>query len=150
MLYQIFERLARRTTQWAGSTLAFVLATGVVVGWLAVGPVFYFSDTWQLVVNTGTTIITFLMVFLLQRAHNKDIITIQLKLDELIASTNGASNKLIHIEDLSETEIESLQDRFRRLKEMSAQQNDSLAQLTIEDVTCPNATTSLLNEALSQ
>jgi low affinity Fe/Cu permease len=88
--------------------VAFGCALGVILVWALIGPLVHFSDTWQLVINTGTTIVTFLMVFLLQRAQNKDALAIQLKLDELVAALTGASNRLIDVESLSEEELETL------------------------------------------
>ncbi len=88
--------------------MAFGCALGIILGWALIGPFVHFSDTWQLVINTGTTIVTFLMVFLLQRAQNKDALAIQLKLDELVAALTGASNRLIDVESLSEEELETL------------------------------------------
>ena len=102
------ERFARKATNWAGSTFSFVLAVGVIVAWAATGPIFHFSDTWQLVINTGTTVVTFLMVFLIQRTQNKDSHAIHLKLNELVAAMKGASNRLISVEDLSEAETFTL------------------------------------------
>jgi len=109
------ERFSRRVTLWSGSSWAFALALLVVLVWAITGPVFNYSDTWQLVINTGTTIVTFLMVFLIQRAQNKDALAIQLKLNELLASQQGASNRLINVEDLSEEEIVTLHNRFSKL-----------------------------------
>ena len=104
----------RRRYRWTGSTIAFVLACLVVVVWVATGPLFDFSNTWQLVINTGTTIVTFLMVFLIQRAQNKDSLAIQLKLNELVAAMAGASNRLIDCEDLTEEELRTLHRHYAR------------------------------------
>jgi hypothetical protein len=90
---QTLEQVSRWATRWAGSSWAFSLAVLVIVVWLVTGPIFHFSDTWQLVINTGTTIVTFLMVFLIQRAQNKDGLAIQLKLNEIVAALDGASNR---------------------------------------------------------
>jgi low affinity Fe/Cu permease len=95
------------------------LAVLVVAAWLVTGPVFGYSDTWQLVINTGTTIVTFLMVFLIQRAQNKDALAVHLKLNELVAAVRGASNRLINVEDLTEDEVRVLHDHFRTLVELS-------------------------------
>ena len=102
------ERMSTVITRWTGSTAAFALACLVILAWVVTGPLFGYSDTWQLVINTGTTIITFLMVFLIQRAQNKDSMAIQLKLNELVAAVEGASNRLIDVEDLSEEELVAL------------------------------------------
>src|SRR4030095_9067386 len=105
-----FENLSGRVTQWTGSTPAFACALGIVALWVLLGPVFRYSDTWQLVINTGTTIVTFLMVFLIQRAQNKDALAIQLKLNELVAAIEGASNRMIDVEALSEKELHVLHE----------------------------------------
>src|SRR5262245_44286685 len=114
-----FDRMAQRTAMVAGSAWAFGVAVMIVIAWGLSGPFFGFSDTWQLVINTGTTILTFLMVFLIQHTQNKDARAIQLKLNELIASTEGASNRLISIEDFSEEDLEKLHARFLKLVEDS-------------------------------
>jgi low affinity Fe/Cu permease len=116
-IHRASERLAHWATMWTASTWGFALAVSVVVIWVVTGPLWDFSDTWQLVINTGTTIVTFLMVFLLQRAQNKDAHAIQLKLDELIAAVEGASNRLLNIEDLNEEELGRLHERYRQLAE---------------------------------
>jgi low affinity Fe/Cu permease len=113
------ERLATRVTCWAGSTTAFALACGVVIVWVLTGPVFGYSDTWQLVINTGTTVVTFLMVFLIQRCQNKDSLAIHLKLNELVAAVNGASNRLIEVESLSEEELQVLGRHYHKLVSMA-------------------------------
>ena len=104
-LGQKLERLSHGVTVWTGSSWAFAIALAIILVWLITGPVFHFSDTWQLVINTGTTIVTFLMVFLIQRTQNKDSLAIQLKLNEIVAAIPGASNRLIDVEDLSEDEL---------------------------------------------
>jgi low affinity Fe/Cu permease len=115
----VLSRFASWATEWTGSTAAFLCAAAVIVVWLATGPLFHFSDTWQLVINTGTTIVTFLMVFLIQRAQNKDTLALQLKLNELVAAIEGASNRLISVEDLSEQELHVLHTHYKRLAEMA-------------------------------
>ncbi|MCF3108342.1 low affinity iron permease family protein [Niabella sp. CC-SYL272] len=110
-----FEQLAARITYWAGSFAAFGFAFATVLTWLVLGPVFHYSDTWQLVINTGTTIITFLMVFLIQKTQNKDSRATQLKLDELIAASKEASNRMVNVEDLTEDELEVLHRYYQRL-----------------------------------
>ena len=119
------ERFSYHATQATGTSLAFVIATLVILVWAITGPLFNFSDTWQLVINTGTTIVTFLMVFLIQRAQNKDALAIHLKLNEIVAALEGASNRLIDVEDLSEPEIEALRKYYRRLIDL-ARQDDVL------------------------
>jgi low affinity Fe/Cu permease len=125
-----FEKIAIHVTKASGSTGAFIIAFGVIVIWLISGPFFQYSDTWQLVINTGTTIITFLMVFLIQRSQNKDSIAIHLKLNELVVANELASNRLISIEDISEEELMVLHKFYQRLaklakEEMSVEQSHS-------------------------
>jgi low affinity Fe/Cu permease len=129
----VLERFARRITEWTGSSPAFGLACGTIVVWLVTGPLFGFSDTWQLVINTGTTIVTFLMVFLIQRAQNKDAHAVHLKLNELVAAVHGASNRLINVEDLSEAEIRMLHRHFRKLAELAKADHDLTASHSVEE-----------------
>ena len=119
-----FGRFAEKITHYSGSTAVFVGALVIVILWAATGPLFHYSETWQLVINTGTTIITFLMVFLIQRAQNKDSLVLHLKLNELIAATKGASNRLINAQDFSEEEINTLHDFYCALAELAKQDND--------------------------
>lgn len=112
---RLWERIARVVVEQTGRPWAFGLALGLIVVWLVTGPLFHFSDTWQLVINTGTTIITFLMVFLIQHAQNKDSRAMELKLDELIKAMRGASNRMIAIEELTDEELGALRHRFDRL-----------------------------------
>jgi low affinity Fe/Cu permease len=113
------EWFALLATNWTGSSWAFTLAVGVVLVWLLSGPFFGFSDTWQLVINTGTTVVTFLMVFLIQRSQNKESLALQLKLNELVAAVHGASNRLINVEDLSEAEVHLLHNHYRTLARLA-------------------------------
>lgn len=119
-----FEKAAEKITKIAGSSSAFLLAFLIIVIWAVTGPVFHYSDTWQLVINTGTTIITFLMVFVIQQSQNKDSLALQLKLNELIAAEERASNRLIVVEDLSQDELEMLKKFYRRLSDLAKDQND--------------------------
>jgi low affinity Fe/Cu permease len=112
-----FRKFARQTSRGVGSPWAFTLAMVVIVVWALTGPLFHFSDTWQLVINTGTTIVTFLMVFLIQNTQNRDAVAIHLKLDELIRALKGARNKLVDLEELSDAELEALRQEFHRLGE---------------------------------
>jgi len=112
-------RFSEAVSAWTGSTQAFLFALGAVLVWVLTGPVFGFSDTWQLVINTATTVITFLMVFLIQRAQNKSAFAMTLKLNELIAAVEGASTRLIDADDMSEEELEALQKYFRELVRMA-------------------------------
>ncbi len=109
------ERLSHFATQATGTSTAFTMALVVVLGWALTGPLFHYSDTWQLVINTGTTVVTFLMVFLIQRSQNKDSQAVHLKLNEIVAVLEGASNRLIDAEDLSEDELKVLHEHFRKL-----------------------------------
>jgi low affinity Fe/Cu permease len=111
---RLFERCAQGVAGWAGRPGAFAIAFLVVLGWGLSGPVFGWSDTWQLVINTGTTIVTFLMVFLIQNAQNRDAAAIQAKLDELIRALDGARNEFIGIEHLGEKELVEIRDRLER------------------------------------
>jgi len=117
-----FSRIATQVTHQAGSTPAFIIALSVVLIWLVTGPLFKFSDTWQLVINTGTTIVTFLMVFLIQRTQNRDSLAVQLKLNEIVAAMEGASNRLISVEDLSDKELEVLHKHYQKLVEMAEEE----------------------------
>jgi low affinity Fe/Cu permease len=110
-----FEVLAKRIARLSGQPAAFSLACGVILLWLALGPVFGFSDTWQLVVNTGTTIITFLMVFLVQSTQNRDGEALQVKLDELLRATQGAHTALLDLEEMEEAELDAIRRRYVRL-----------------------------------
>ena len=112
-----FDRVAHWTARQSGRPLTFGLAVMVVLVWAFTGPLFHYADTWQLVINTGTTIVTFLMVFLIQNTQNRDTLAIQLKLDELIRATEGAKNKLIALEDQSEAQIEQVKEGFRDIRE---------------------------------
>ena len=129
----LFERIAVTLTKLTGTTFSFVTAISVIIIWALTGPVFGYSDTWQLVINTGTTIITFLMVFLIQRTQNKDSLAIQLKLNELIASVYGSSNRLIDVEDLSEKELEILRKHFSRLAQLYSNEKDIKQSHSIEE-----------------
>jgi low affinity Fe/Cu permease len=118
-LSQILERLSYKATKATGTSTAFIIALLVIVVWCITGPVFHFSDTWQLVINTGTTVVTFLMVFLIQRTQNKDALAIHLKLNEIVAALEGASNRLIDVEDLTEEEILTLHRHYQELVKMA-------------------------------
>ena len=119
-----FEVLSESVTRWTGSTSAFATALGIIVVWALLGPVFRYSDTWQLVINTGTTVVTFLMVFLIQRTQNKDALAIHLKLNELVAALEGASNRLIEVEDLSERELMVLRRHYQELVKLARKETD--------------------------
>lgn len=122
-----FEHFSSKVAEATGSTLAFILALTVVIAWAISGPFFNFSENWQLVINTGTTIITFLMVFLIQKAQNKDSLAIQLKLNELVASHEFASNRLVNVEGMTEEELHVIKKYYIKLSEMTMQE-ESLQQ----------------------
>jgi low affinity Fe/Cu permease len=129
----LLERFSMAVTIAAGSSATFVIAVGIIVAWLISGPFFHFSDTWQLVVNTGTTIITFLMVFLIQRSQNKESMAMNLKLNELVAAHKRASNRLVSAEDLTEEELKVLQKFYAKLATMSKQDNSMQETHSIEE-----------------
>jgi low affinity Fe/Cu permease len=127
------ERFSAGATRATGTSAAFLLAVGTILVWAITGPIFRFSNTWQLVINTGTTIVTFLMVFLIQRAQNKDAVAIHLKLNEIVAAMEGASNRLIDVEDLSEAEIAALREYYRKLIELAKKDEKLTATHSIEE-----------------
>src|ERR1700712_2310943 len=127
------ETLSEAVTTWAGSTSAFTSALGVIALWALLGPVFRYSDTWQLVINTGTTIVTFLMVFLIQRSQNKGAVAIHLKLNELVAAMQGASNRLIDVESLSEKELATLGQHYRELSKLCRKETDLTQSHSLEE-----------------
>jgi len=120
-LAQQFSRFAHSISMWTGHPLAFLLAVVLVIVWVLTGPIFKYSDTWQLVINTGTTIVTFLMVFLIQNTQNRDTLAIQLKLSELVLAMKGAENKFAAIEDLTDEELEQLHNDCRARADMTRQ-----------------------------
>jgi low affinity Fe/Cu permease len=127
------ERMSGAVTAWTGSSTAFACAVAVIVMWSVLGPVFSFSDTWQLVINTGTTIVTFLMVFLIQRSQNKDALAIHLKLNEIVAVLEGASNRLIDVEELSEKELRTLRKHFSTLARLAEEESDIAQSHSVEE-----------------
>jgi low affinity Fe/Cu permease len=129
----IFDRFSSKVTYITGRPVAFFTAFAIVVIWGITGPVFGFSDTWQLVINTGTTIITFLMVFVIQQSQNKDTMAIHLKLNELIASTKTASNRLIDVEDLTEEELEVIKEFYIKLSQLSKKEKDIFATHSLDE-----------------
>ena len=114
---ELFRKFAQTVSIIVGSSWAFILAVAIVVVWAASGPLFRFSDTWQLVINTGTTIITFFMVFLIQNTQNRDAKAMHLKLDELIRALKGARNQLVDLEDLSDEDLKKLEKQFQRMRQ---------------------------------
>ncbi|QEC43046.1 low affinity iron permease family protein [Pseudobacter ginsenosidimutans] len=130
---KLFTRISTAVTKAAGRPVAFICAALVVVCWAILGPVFNYSDTWQLVINTGTTIITFLMVFVIQQSQNRDTLAIQLKLNELIASHAHASNRLVDIEDLTEEELAVIKKFYIRLSKLAGKEVDLHATHSIDE-----------------
>ncbi|MBW7676782.1 low affinity iron permease family protein [Chryseobacterium chendengshani] len=128
----IFERFSNWATKFTGSSYAFLSAVAIVVIWALSGPVFNYSETWQLVINTGTTIITFLMVFLIQKAQNKDSKAIQIKLNELIAANEKASNRMVDIEDLTEKELDQIHCYYEKLADFAEEDEDIHASHSID------------------
>ena len=114
---EFFRKFAHASASLVGSPIAFLLGVVIVVVWGVTGPAFHYSDTWQLVINTGTTIVTFLMVFLIQNTQNRDAKAMHLKLDELIRAVASARNRLVHLEDLSDSDLSVLEDEFKKLHE---------------------------------
>ena len=120
----LFEKFSNWATIATGSSAAFIIAISVIVIWLVSGPIFKYSDTWQLIINTGTTIITFLMVFLIQKSQNKDSKAIHLKLNEILASHEGSSNRMVDIEDLTEEELDQLHKFYVKLSDLAEKEDD--------------------------
>ena len=123
-----FTAFAQATSNWTGSPSAFVLAFGIIVVWAVTGPIFRYSDTWQLVINTGTTIVTFLMVFLIQNSQNRDAKLIQLKLDELIRAVDTARTSLINMDEMSEEELQEVQASFTRAAAEATEEIEDIRQ----------------------
>lgn len=128
-----FERAAAQVTKLTGSSTVFFTALGLIILWAVTGPLFHFSDTWQLVINTSTTIITFLMVFVIQKTQNKDSIALQLKLNELIACEERASNRLIDVEDLTEEELETLKKFYVKLARLAKEESDLFSSHSVDE-----------------
>jgi low affinity Fe/Cu permease len=116
-----FDAFARKAATWCGKPVVFIAAVLTVIVWAATGPMFRYSDTWQLVINTGTTIVTFLMVFLIQNTQNRDTLAVQVKLAELIIAVKGAQNRLANAEDLTEDELEKLHEEYRSQAEAACE-----------------------------
>ena len=128
------ERFSEAVTRRSGSTPAFLAAVGaIIVVWAITGPFFGFSDTWQLVINTGTTIVTFLMVFLIQRTQNKDALAMHIKLNELVAAVKGASNRVVDIEALNERDLQTLERHYAELARLAREDPDPTTSHSVED-----------------
>lgn len=128
-----FDNLSTKITKITGSSWSFVVAVLLIAVWVCTGPLFHFSDTWQLIVNTGTSVITFLMVFIIQQSQNKDTMALQLKLNELIAANSKASNRLIDVEDLTDEELKRLKQFYGELGELAQKDTNLFASHSIEE-----------------
>src|ERR1700712_2851052 len=120
----LFEKFSNWATNATGSSTAFIIAITIIIIWGVTGPIFKYSDTWQLIINTGTTIVTFLMVFLIQKSQNKDSKAVHLKLNELIAAQEGTSNRMVNIEDLTEKDLDHLHKFYVHLAKLAEQEDD--------------------------
>ena len=129
----LYDRISNRVTKIAGSSYASIVAFLIIIAWAITGPIFHYSDTWQLVINTGTTIITFLMVFIIQQTQNKDTIALQLKLNELIACNEKASNRLIDIESLTDEELDLARQFYVRLAKLAEKERDLYGTHSLDD-----------------
>jgi low affinity Fe/Cu permease len=129
----IFEKFSAKVTHAAGSTPAFLIALGFILAWAISGPLFAFSEEWQLVINTGTTIVTFLMVFLIQKTQNKESLSIQLKLNELVAAHEFASNRLVNVENMTEDELKVIQKYYSKLNEITMKEESLQHSHSIEE-----------------
>ena len=132
-LFKTFDRFSNKVTKATGSPIAFMIAVAVIILWALTGPIFKFSDTWQLVINTGTTIITFLMVFVIQQSQNKDTMALHLKLNELIAASKTASNRLIDAEDLGEEELTAIKNFYIELSKLSQKEKNIFATHSVDE-----------------
>ena len=133
-----FDSFSSKVTKATGSSWAFVIAVFTIIVWAFTGPLFHFSDTWQLVVNTGTSVITFLMVFIIQQSQNKDTMALQLKLNELIAASNKASNRLIDVEDLTDDELKQLKKFYCDLGQLAEKDDNLFASHSVEEAKAVN------------
>ncbi len=131
--YRPFDKFSTVITKVTGFSYAFIVAIIFIVIWACSGPIFHFSDTWQLVVNTGTSVITFLMVFIIQQSQNKDTMALQLKLNELIAASSKANNRLIDVEDLTDDELKQLKKFYCDLGELAEKDNNLFASHSVEE-----------------
>lgn len=129
----VLEKLATGITRFAGGTTAFVIAVFLVLGWIGTGPFFRYSPSWQMLFTTATTVVTFLMVFLIQRSQNKDSLALQLKMNEIVAALAGASNRLVNVEDLSEAELAQLHEHYCSLAELAEKERNHRSSRSIDD-----------------
>lgn len=130
---RLYNKISTKVTRLTGRPIALITAFLIIIGWAVTGPIFHYSDTWQLVINTGTTIITFLMVFIIQQSQNKDTAAIQLKLNELIACNAKASNRLIDIEDLTEDELLLLKKFYVKLADLAEKEDDLYSSHSLDE-----------------
>jgi len=130
---ELFRKFAQTTSTMVGSSWAFILAVLIIVVWAVTGPLFHYSDTWQLVINTGTTIITFLIVFLIQNTQNRDAKAIHLKLDELIRGVKGARTNLVDLETLSDKELKELEAQFKRIRHLEGKDDRATGELVEQE-----------------
>jgi low affinity Fe/Cu permease len=130
---ELFRKFAQTASRAVGSSWSFILAALIILVWAATGPLFHYSDTWQLVINTGTTIITFLMVFLIQNTQNRDAKAIHLKLDELLRGVEGARTHLVDLEALSDEELDRLQEQFKRIRHAQAKEELTTGELLTQE-----------------
>ena len=131
---ELFRRFANRTSEFTGSSWAFIVSIAIIAIWAITGPMFHYSDTWQLIINTGTTIVTFLMVFLIQNTQNRDAKAIHLKLDELLRAVEGARTGLVDLENLSDEELDRLHHAFQKLREKNEGAVDACVQQLEEEL----------------
>lgn len=129
-----FERLAGKATKATGSTAAIIISFSVIIVWAICGPFFNYSNTWQLVINTGTTIVTFMMVFLIQKSQNKDSVAVHLKLDELLAGSEFSSNRMVDVEDMTEEELVVLRKYYGRLKKRAEEEHSLMSSRSIDSL----------------
>lgn len=146
-LSRFFNSFSNIVTKATGKPGAFIIATIVIIVWAITGPIFGFSDTWQLVINTGTTIITFLMVFVIQHSQNKDTLAIQLKLNELIAASKEASNRLVSVEDLTDEELEVLKKFYTHLAQSAKKERNVFTTHSIDEAKRRSALKNVENES---
>ena len=137
---KLYNKFSTAVTRATGRPLALIIAFSVIIVWAVTGPIFNYSDTWQLVINTGTTIITFLMVFIIQQSQNKDTTALQLKLNELIAANENASNRLIDIEDLTEEELLLLKRFYIKLADLAEKESDIFSSHSLDEAERNNST----------
>ena len=148
--HHIFEEFSNKVTNAAGSTFAFIIALSLVLIWAVTGPLFHFSEAWQMVINTGTTIITFLMVFLIQKSQNKDSLAVQLKLNELVAAHEFASNRLVDVECMTEDELKVIKKYYRHLSEATKKEENLQQSHSIDEAQQQHEFKKVMEDELTQ